>query len=78
MEPVTLKLTGVLTGSEETGYTAYFRQFPNVSADGGSVAEARQNLLFSLSAMIEFLEEEEVLPAEGKDFQTFHEEFQVA
>ena len=58
MEAVTLKLTGVLIGDEETGYTAYFIQIPNVIAEGDTQEEAKQNLMDLLSFHFENTVEE--------------------
>jgi predicted RNase H-like HicB family nuclease len=74
----TFKLTGILLGNENEGFTAYFRQFPNVAAEGPSAEVAQQNLIQSLASMFEFLEEEDVFPSEENGYETFSTKFEVA
>jgi predicted RNase H-like HicB family nuclease len=43
-----IKLIGALIGDKENGYTGYFKQFPNVIAEGDTIEETRSNLFIAL------------------------------
>ncbi len=70
----TINLTGVLIGNDKTGYTAFFKEIPFVTAEGSTVTEAENNLIetvmFTFETMSEIAEEEKVIP-DTNDYRQF-------
>ena len=51
---VSISLTGILIKDEtDQGYTAYFAEFPEAIADGGSIEQVQENLIDAFKIMLE-------------------------
>jgi predicted RNase H-like HicB family nuclease len=71
METANIKLTGVLIGSDQNGYTSFFRELPFVSAEGKTVKEAQMNLFETIQFAFEYLQEENPGDQRGENCQEF-------
>jgi predicted RNase H-like HicB family nuclease len=53
-----LKLTAVFEEAPEGGYTCSFEEFPDVFSEGGTLEEARANLLDALQLVLAYHRDE--------------------